>query len=203
MRRGRWFLPDTPDVLGMLGSQLSVTNEALRALAAWAGGDAGAARTVREAEPRGDAAKRALLESLRDSFVTPIEPEDLFTLSRSIDWILDHSRDLIEESEAMQVPPDSGIAEMAGWLSEAGTHLERAIAMLGEDGDAATAAADAAIKSERRLEHAYFQGMAGLLEVADQRVRISQRELYRRCLRIGETVIDVGERIVYAVVKQS
>ncbi|HET8976374.1 MAG TPA: DUF47 family protein [Solirubrobacterales bacterium] len=203
MSRGRWFLPETPDVLGMLGSQLSVTNEALRALAAWAGGDAGAATTVREAEPRGDAAKRALLESLRDSFVTPIEPEDLFALSRSIDWILDHSRDLIEESEAMQVPPDSGIAEMAGRLSEAGIHLERAVALLGEDGDAATAAADAAIKSERRLEHAYFQGMAGLLEVADQRVRISQRELYRRCLRIGETVIDVGERIVYAVVKQS
>jgi phosphate/sulfate permease len=28
------------------------------------------------------------------------------------------------------------------------------------------------------------------------------RELYRRCARIGELVIDVAERVVYAVVKQ-
>ena len=35
------------------------------------------------------------------------------------------------------------------------------------------------------------------------RGRVSHRELYRRCLRIGELVVDVAERVVYAVVKQS
>ena len=35
------------------------------------------------------------------------------------------------------------------------------------------------------------------------RERIARRELYRRCSRIGEVVIDVAERVVYAVVKQS
>jgi hypothetical protein len=48
-----------------------------------------------------------------------------------------------------------------------------------------------------------YQGMAGLLEVTDMRERISRRELYRSCARIGEPVIDVAERIVYAVVKES
>lgn len=45
--------------------------------------------------------------------------------------------------------------------------------------------------------------MAGLLEVTDMRERISRRELYRSCSRIGEPVIDVAERIVYAVVEES
>ncbi len=45
--------------------------------------------------------------------------------------------------------------------------------------------------------------MAALLEIEDMRERISRRELYRRCSRIGETVIDVAERVVYAVVKES
>ena len=54
-----------------------------------------------------------------------------------------------------------------------------------------------------RLEHAYYAGMAALLEVEDMRERIARRELYRRCSRIGETVVDVAERVVYAVVKQS
>lgn len=33
--------------------------------------------------------------------------------------------------------------------------------------------------------------------------RIARRELYRRCSRIGETVVDVAERVIYAVMKQS
>ena len=35
------------------------------------------------------------------------------------------------------------------------------------------------------------------------RERISRRELYRRCDRLSEAVIEVAERIVYAVVKES
>jgi hypothetical protein len=35
------------------------------------------------------------------------------------------------------------------------------------------------------------------------RERISRRELYRRCSRIGERVIDVAERVIYAVMKAS
>jgi hypothetical protein len=45
--------------------------------------------------------------------------------------------------------------------------------------------------------------MVGLLGVEDRTERITRRELYRRFSRIGEAVVDVAERIVYAVVKQS
>ena len=147
--------------------------------------------------------KRELLDAIRDSFVTPIAAEDLFALSRGIDWILSHARDLIEEAEAMDCAPDAGIAEMAGLLGQAARKIDDAIGQLDSDGDRATAAADAAIEAERKLEHLYYQGMASLLEVPDMRERISRRELYRRCAHIGEQVIDVAERIVYAVVKES
>jgi hypothetical protein len=45
--------------------------------------------------------------------------------------------------------------------------------------------------------------MVGLLAVEDRTERIARRELYRRSSRIGEAVVDVAERVVYAVVKQS
>ena len=32
---------------------------------------------------------------------------------------------------------------------------------------------------------------------------MGRRELYRRGSRIGETVVDVAERVLYAVVKES
>jgi hypothetical protein len=45
--------------------------------------------------------------------------------------------------------------------------------------------------------------MGVLLGVQDRHERIARRELYRGCPRIGEMVIDVAERVVYAVAKQS
>lgn len=201
--RRRWFLPETPDVLGLLRRQVAVTIEGMGSFAAWAGGDAAAAHAVRDAEPRGDEAKRELLRALRAAFVTPLEPEDVFALSRGVDWILNYACDLVNESEAMTSPPDNGVAEMAALLAEAVRHIDAAIAEIGSDGDEATQAANAAIKAERRLEHAYYRAMAASLEVGDRSERIARRELYRRCSRIGEMVIDVAERIVYAVVKQS
>jgi uncharacterized protein len=201
--RKRWFLPETPDVLGMLRRQMAVTIDGVDAFARWAGGDAAAAQAVREAEQQGDVAKRDLLSALREAFVTPIEPEDLFALSRGIDRILDYVADLVNESEAMASPPDEGIATMAGLLGEALRHLDDALSKLGTDGDQATASADAAIAAQRELETAYYAGMVGLLGVEDRTERITRRERYRRSSLIGEAVVDVAERVVYAVVKQS
>lgn len=203
MTRKRWFLPETPDVLGLLRGQLAVTIEGVDAFVAWTEGDTAAREVLRDAEHRGDAAKRALLDALRAAFVTPLEPEDVFALSRGIDWILNYARDLVSESQVMACAPDAVIAEMAGLVGEAVRDIDRALAHLATDEDAATEAADAAIKAERRLEHAYYHGMGALLEVENRSERIASRELYRRCARIGEMVIDVAERIVYAVVKQN
>ena len=152
---------------------------------------------------RADTAKRELLEQIREAFVTPIAPEDLFTLSRGIDWILDHARDLVGEAIAMDAPPDARVAEMAGLLRDAMAEIGTAVGHLESDGEAASAAADEAIRAVRRMERVYFRGMAELLEVESRQERISSRELYRRCTRIGDEVIEVAERIVYAVVKES
>lgn len=203
VKRGRWFLPDSPDVIGLLREQLAVTIDGLDALVAWSGGDLDAATVVRTAEARGDAAKRELLGSIRDSFVTPVAAEDLFALSRGIDWILSHARDLIEEAEAMECSPDTGIEEMTKLLARAARHIDDGIGKLVSDPDGAAESAEAATETQRELERVYYQGMASLLDVTEMRVRIARRELYRRCEIIGDLVIDLAERIVYAVVKAS
>ena len=72
MTRKHWFLPETPDVLGMLRRQMAVTIDGADVFARWAGGDAAAAQAVRDAEHQGDVAKRELLSALREAFFTPI-----------------------------------------------------------------------------------------------------------------------------------
>ena len=49
---GRWFLPEAPDVIGMLQKQAAITARGMDAFAAWAGGDASRADEVRAAYSR-------------------------------------------------------------------------------------------------------------------------------------------------------
>ena len=59
MNAKHWFLPESPDVLGMLREQASITVEAMDASIAWSSGDATAALVVRECEHRADETKRS------------------------------------------------------------------------------------------------------------------------------------------------
>ena len=100
--------------------------------------------------------------------MTPLEPEDLFALSRGLDRTLDRLKDLVNESEVMSTPPDAGLERMARALVEALRRIEEAVEVLGEDRDCSAGAADEAIRAERVLEHAYLTGMGELLSVEDR-----------------------------------
>jgi uncharacterized protein Yka (UPF0111/DUF47 family) len=202
MKMQRWFLPETPDVIGMLRIQLSATSEGVDALVAWAQGDASKADDVRALEHRGDEHKRELEAALRTAFTTPLEPEDIYALSRGIDWILNLSKDLVRESEVMACPPDAALAEMCQAVAESVHLLSEAIEGLESRSEVATERATAALRAQRRIEGVYRDAMAALLDVPDLREVTARRELYRRVARMGEVVVDVSERLWYAVVKE-
>jgi len=198
-----WFLPAAPDVLGLLRRQLAVTIEGMDAFAAWAAGDAAAQADVRECEHRADAVKRDLYRALREAFVTPLEPEDLFALSRGIDRIVNQAKDTVRESEVMACPPDPNVAAMAELIASGVRDLDSAVAGLAPGARGTSANADLAIKAARRVERVYRAAMAELLTVDDLREVMARRELYRRGARIAEAMADVAERILYAVVKEA
>jgi hypothetical protein len=199
----RWFLPEPLDIVGLLRGQLAITIGGLQAFTEWAGGSPTAAEAVREAETKGDVAKRKVLVELRAALVSPMEPEDAFTISQLTDAVLNRARDVVNESEAMKTAPDETVAAMGRLLTKALLCLDRAIENVQSDEGAATAAADEAIHTVRELERTYYRGMADSLEDPDQRARIARREIYRRCFDIGELLVADAERVTYAIVKES
>jgi uncharacterized protein len=203
VRLRRWFLPEVPDVLGMLRRQLAVTIEGLEALVDWAGGDAAKADVLRDCEHRADEHKRELRLALTTAFSTSLEPEDIFVLSGGIDDVLNGAKDAVREAEVMGIAPDAPLGEMAGLLLDGVRRLDAAVAQLGSDGGSATREADAAVKCQRRLERVYRQAMGELLAVDDLREVAGRRELYRRFARIGDELVAVAERVWYAVVKEA
>ncbi len=199
----RWFLPDTPDVLGMLRDQLTVTVEGMEELVRWAHGEADAADRVRDCEHRADECKRTLRLALTTAFTTPLGAEDLFTLSGDVDEVLNGAKDAVREAEVMGLSPDGFVAEMAECLLEGIRHLGEAFQELGGEKTRATEAADAAVKSARQLERVYRRAMGELLGVDDLREVMGRRELYRRFSRLGDGLVKAAERVWYAVVKEA
>jgi uncharacterized protein Yka (UPF0111/DUF47 family) len=204
MKPHRWFLPETPDVLGTLREQASITVEGLEAFVAWADGSSEAADTVRACEHRADDQKRELRQALTSAFTTPLEPEDLFQLSLGLDDVLNNAKNAVREAEVMHTAPDGPTAAMARHLSEGTCRLADAFAALARhDQQAATDAADEAVKLQRRLEHVYRAAMSALIDREDVREIAARRELYRRLARTSDRIVDVAERVWYSVLKES
>ncbi len=199
-----WFLPDSPDLEGLLREQAAITIEGMAALTAFTDGDPASGETVRACEHRADGKKRELWRALRDAFSPPIDAEDLYSLSTDLDHVLNAAKDLVREVGVMGLAPDPPMHEMAALLADAVGHLSNAFAHLGHTGGAdATQDADAAIRSGRQVEHVYRRAMSALLAEADLRVVTGRRELYRRMSRIADLANAVADRVWYAVVKEA
>jgi hypothetical protein len=204
MARRHWFIPQSPDVLGMLRKQAQTTVEGLDELLAWARGEEGAAERLRAAEHRADRQKRELRGALTNAFSTPLEPEDLFELSRGLDEILNGAKNIVGEAEAMHSGPDKATAEMSEDLAGGTRRLAEAFSRFVEDDRAAaTAAADRAVKEQRHLQHTYRQAMSALIVNQDLREVAARREIYRRLARTGDELVRVAERVWYSVLKET
>lgn len=198
----RWFLPKTPDLLGMLAHQGQITIRGMDAFTAWSKGDRSQAAIVHAVDHEGDLASREVFTQVRDAFVTPISPEDIYELSERLDAILNGAKDLIREAELVNMEPDPPMAEMADLIALGVRDLVRAFPVLSAHPDQATKCADAAVRHQRSIEHVYRRAMSALLEVPDIREVMGRRELYRRCARMGDGLEGVAHRIWYAVVKE-
>jgi uncharacterized protein len=201
--RRKWFLPETPDMLGLLHRQGEVTIQGVEAFDRWASGDPSQAFRVRASEHAADEARREVVTALRQSFTTPVKPEDLFELSEGLDAIMNQAKDLVREAEVLAMVPDQPMAEMSHLVIAGVRELVGAFPDLAKATDAATASADQAIQQHRKIERVYRQAMSGLLQSNELRELGGRRELYRRYARIGDAIEHVANRIWYAVVKQA
>jgi uncharacterized protein Yka (UPF0111/DUF47 family) len=201
-----WFLPETPDVLGMLCRQAEVTSEGMRAFVEWAEGTEGGAEVVRACEHRADDVKRELRQALTVAFTTPLDAEDLYVMSERLDAVMNGAKDTVREAEVMAILPDEAVAGMARLVAEGVAHVAEAFQRLKagnrDDRSSATEAADQAVSSQRKVEKVYRTAMSGLLQVPNLREVMAKRELYRRFSRISEELIEAADRVWYATVKE-
>lgn len=198
-----WFLAGEPDVLGLLDEQAKVTVEGMRAFASWSSGGVDDGEKVRDCEHRADDARRALAEALRTVLVSPLEPEDLYTMSERLDVVVNGAKNVVRDAEALGWQPDEAAAAMAALLLGGTEHLAAAITCIKTDAVEASQRADAATKTARNVERGYRDAMVSLRDQPEDGslALITAYEAYGRYLAIGDAIVGVAHRIWYAVLK--
>jgi len=78
-------------------------------------------------EKEADEARRILIDELNRTFITPFDREDIFSLSRTIDDVLDYAYSTVSEMEIMKVEPTNYMQQMASILRDAAYELLMAV----------------------------------------------------------------------------
>jgi uncharacterized protein Yka (UPF0111/DUF47 family) len=157
---------------------------------------------VRDLENEADALKLLLEKKLVDSFVTPMDREDIYDLSARMDEVINAAKSTVREIEAMEVSPeDTHMAEMAGILEEGTRCLVLSFRALKQNPQEAASQAVLSRKSENRFTKVYRLAMQQLFTYDDFKKVLKTREVYRSLMLVAERIDVVGEKLAHVVVK--
>lgn len=198
-----WFLPETPDVLATLSRQADITCDGFAAFVRWAhsSGDGEAAVAIFAAEESADEVRRSLAQQLRTAFTTPIDQEDLFTLSERLDAVLNMAKNVVRDADLLGMAPDATTAAMADAAREGVIELATALRAMPKNPTGATEHADAATRCGRTMEGLYSEALREVVHQSDPHAALIRHEHLQDCLKVGERIELVADRIWYSVVK--
>jgi predicted phosphate transport protein (TIGR00153 family) len=199
-----FFKPRQDNFLQLLIEQADMTLQGMNALESYMKkrSDKHAAAVV-QAEKDADEMRRILIDELNRTFVTPIDREDIFALSRAIDDVMDYAYTTVEEMQILDVEPNDYLRRMVSLLQDAAEELHLAMLRLKENPGVASEHASKAKALENRVERVYREGIADLFsgpeDVHHVMEMLKLRELYRHlsnCADRGDEAANVIHDIV-------
>jgi predicted phosphate transport protein (TIGR00153 family) len=192
--------------LTLIHDQASLTLDGLDALKAYLDSPGPAASAlINTKEKEADEARRILIDELNKTFVTPFDREDIFSLSRTIDDVLDYAYSTVTEMEVLKVAPTTFMIRMASLLRDAAYELSMAVDRLQDHPGVSNDHAQRAKALENRVEDVYREAIADLFSGAEdiQHVvkMLKMREVYRHLSNAADRGDEAANVIADIVVK--
>ena len=198
------FFPSDHDFYGMLGRQAEQTEVGVRMLIAWleAGATAEPLDLIRE-EDKGDQLRLEMERLLTDSFSTPFDRQDIYTISRQMDHILNFSMSTAYEMRAFGVKPDEATMSMARSLLNGAELVCRCVNLLREQPKEAEKLIRRLREYEHEIERTYVRNMALVFTNDEPIVAMKKREIYHHLKDAGRNLsitVDVLHRIIVGLI---
>ncbi len=188
------------DFFDLLLDQAEKTNAGCQALVNFLEGD-GTPEEISRLEREADDIRRILIDELHQTFITPIDREDIFALSRAIDDVIDHAKNTVKEMEIFEVESNEHLCQMAEVLQKGAEQLVGAMRHLKKNPNVAVEYAVRAKRIENRMNDSYLAALKQLFSGHDPRIMFSFREIYRHFNRSADRVDEAANIISNVVVK--
>ena len=188
----------------LLALQSLKTLEGLEALWNFAeNGTKEKAHIVRNIEREADELRRILIEELDKTFITPLDREDIYSLSRAIDDVVDYANTTVDEMEIYEVKGDEHIKEMVNILRKAAREINDAVKILKDYPKIASEHAVKAKAYENSMEKAYHVALANLFKGSDTVYMLKMREIYRHLSNAADRGDEAANIISSIVMKHT
>ena len=190
----------------LIHEQAALTLEGMDALSNYlVTSDPAASALLTAKEKEADEARRILINELNRTFITPFDREDLFTLSRTIDDVLDYAYSTVSEMEILKVEPTTYMQRMASLLRDAAYELLMAVERLENHPGVSSEHAQRAKALENRVEGVYREALADLFGGAEDLQHVvkmlKMREVYRHLSNAADRGDEAANVIADIVVK--
>lgn len=130
-------------------------------------------------EEEADELRRILVDELNQSFVTPIDREDIFSLSRAIDDMVDYAKSTVEEMLLFGVSTDKYLCKMSDALYSAARDITAAVRIIKSHRQTSFDHVIRAKKIENLVEHIYREALVDLFKNKNVVMILKVREIYR------------------------
>ena len=192
------------DFCEMLHAQSQKVLEGLDALYAWSQGGVDTQREkVKDIEREADELRRIVIEELNQTFVTPFDRDDIFSLSRAIDDVMDYADRTVDEMEIYEVKPNNHVVQMIDILRKAARELNDSIRLIQKYPNIALEHATKAKAAENEMENAYHRALAELFKGTDTVYMLKMREIYRHLSNAADRGDEAANLIGDIVVKMT
>jgi uncharacterized protein Yka (UPF0111/DUF47 family) len=156
-------------------------------------------------EKEADEVRRILIDELNRTFITPIDREDIFALSRAIDDMVDYAYTTVDEMEVLSVQPTKFMGRIASLLRDAAFEIHLATQRLKENPNVAAEHAQRAKALENRVESVYREALADLFsgpeDVHHIVMMLKTREVYRHLSNAADKGDEAANILADIVVK--
>ncbi len=197
-----WRRRRRADFFALLYQQAEKVYEGLNYLCQYMNkGKKEAGEMVRDAEKEADEVRRVIVDELNRSFITPIDREDIFALSRAVDDVVDYAKTTVDEMEIYELQPDDFLREMCSVLREAAREIKNGIKHLRDRPRISLDHAVRAKKLENAIEKIYHQALANLFQGEDPVYMLKMRELYRHLSNAADRGDEAANIIGDIVIK--
>ena len=168
--------------------------------------DEALSKKVSTIEKQADEVRRILIDELNRTFITPMDREDIFALSLTIDDILDYANTTVEEMDMLDIQPNSYIERMVSLLTDAAREIHLGVLRIEDRPNVANEHAVRAKAMENRVETVYREAIADLFSMPrdlDHVVEMLKlREVYRHLSNAADRGDEAANVIGDIVVKR-